>query len=98
MKRALAVKSLTGQIILVRLDSGDLLSLSVPCRTITPGTLLSLDDEPGACPVHSVDGKNCKSICHRQDYVMYIEHRIEHNDKDYSAITLKNRDTDHYAV
>jgi hypothetical protein len=94
MKRALVVKALTDQIILVRMDSGDLVSLSVPCRTIIPGTLLLLDFDSSACPVHNVDGKTCNSICHRQNHVMIIEHK----DNDPSAVPLSNRDTDRHVI
>jgi hypothetical protein len=94
MKRALVVKALTDQIILVRMDSGDLLSLSVACRTIISGTLLLLDFDSSGCPVNSVDGKTCKSICHRQNHVMIIEHK----DNDPTAIPLSNRDTDRHVI
>lgn len=94
MKRALVVKALTDQIVLVRMDSGELLSLSVPCRIICPGSLLSLDSESGACPVQSVDGNDCKSICHCQNHVMFIEHK----DKESSAIVLTNQDSDRHAI
>jgi hypothetical protein len=94
MKRALVVKALTDQIVLVRMDSGGLLSLSVPCRMITSGTVLLLDFDSSACPVHNVDGKTCNSICHRQNHVMIIEHK----DNDPSAVPLSNRDTERHVI
>jgi hypothetical protein len=94
MKRALVVKALTDQIILVRVDNSDLLSLSVPCRKINPGTLILLDTDVTGCPVHSVDGKTCRSSCHRQNHVMIIEHK----DKNPSAVAMSNQDTDRHAI
>ena len=73
MKRALVVKSLIDRIILVRMDTGELLNISVPCRSIQPGSLLVFDSDPEGCLIQSVNGKHCKSICHRQDYAMKLE-------------------------
>jgi len=46
MKQALVVKSLIDRIVLVRMDTGELINLSVPCRNINPGTLLVFDPDP----------------------------------------------------
>lgn len=94
MNRALVVKTLTDQIILVRMDSGNLLCLSVPCRTISPGILLSFDSESLGCPVQSVGGRNCKSVCHRQKHVMIIEHK----DRESSTLLPTSQDANHHAV
>lgn len=78
MKRALVVKALTDQILLVRTDSGDLLSLSVPCTKIPAGSLLQLelDDVSGnGCVIVSIAGKNCRTDCSHSLVGMIIEHR-----------------------
>jgi len=76
MKQALVVKSLIDRILLVRMDTGELLNLSVPCRSIQPGSMLIFDSDPDGCLIHSVNGKSCKSICHRKDYAMILEQGI----------------------
>jgi len=40
MKSALVVKALIDHILLVRMDTGELINLSVPCRVIGPGSFL----------------------------------------------------------
>ena len=94
MKQALVVKALTDQIILARMDNSDLVSLSVPCGTISPGILLSFDADTTGCPVYSVNGENCKTNCRRQNYVMIIEHK----DKVNSALITSNQDSERHVI
>jgi len=76
MKRALVVKSLIDRIVLVRMDTGELLNLSVPCRSLQPGSMLIIDSDPEGCLIQSVNGKHCKSSCRRQNYAMKLEQGI----------------------
>jgi len=89
MKHALVVKSLTERIVLVRMDSGELVTLSVPCRKLEPGILLQFDTDTRGCLIQSVDGKSCKSICRRQDYVI----RIEANNESASSVSVSDPDS-----
>jgi len=84
MKRAVVLKALTDQILLARLDSGEMLSLSVPCRTILPGTMLTIDLVEDRCPIRSIDGKHCRSVCRRDNHAIIIEHK----DKDPTEMHL----------
>ena len=80
MRRALVVKTLTDQIILVRTDDGELLSLSQSCRKLQPGTLLYLDQSDAVdsgCVVLAVNGENCRRTCGERFPAMIIEHRTD---------------------
>lgn len=83
MKRALVVKALTDQILLVRTDSGDLLSLSLPCSCIRPGSMLTIDPSRAAetgCVVLSIDGHRCATGCSSPMVGMIIEHKDSKSD------------------
>ncbi len=78
MKYALVVKVLTDQIILVRTDGGDLLSLSVSCRKFIAGTLLHIDTDSSlesGCVIVSADGRNCRDCCDENVLAVVIEHK-----------------------
>ena len=75
MKRALVVKALTDQIVLVRSDDGELISLLVSCRKLAPGSLLLLDVSSAGCVIHSVDGTSCASACRRPNAALIIEQK-----------------------
>ena len=95
MKRALVVKALTDQILLVRTDSGDLLSLSVTCSCIRTGSILSIDPSGASetgCVVLTVDGHRCRTTCSEPVMGMIIQHK----DSEADEIELAgNRDKRH---
>ncbi len=74
MKRALVVKALTDQILLVRTDTGEILSLSVFCRRIPPGSLLHLDRDSGGCLITSVNGEACSDNCGEKSHAVIIDY------------------------
>ena len=75
MIRAVVVKSLTDQIHLARTGDGELISLSIPCRTVGVGSLVLLKPAGERCPVHRIDGKLCRSVCRRGDHAIIIDHK-----------------------
>jgi len=94
MKSALVVKALIDHILLVRMDTSELVTLSVPCGKINTGSLLVLDSESTGCLIESVDGKRCKSICRRQDCVI----SIERNKTDTSRVQLSKAEEDRNVI
>ena len=84
MKRAVVMKALSDQILLARADTGEMLSLSVPCRSILPGTMLNIDLVEDRCPIRSIDGKLCRDVCRRDNHAIIIEHK----DKDPTEMHL----------
>ncbi|MCD6342398.1 MAG: hypothetical protein J7L76_01290 [Spirochaetaceae bacterium] len=94
MKSALVVKALIDHILLVRMDTGELINLSVPCRVIDPGSFLVFSSDSTGCLIQSVDGDRCKSICRRQDYAI----TIEQNKTDSSRVQLTKAEEDRNAV
>ncbi|MCG8454384.1 MAG: hypothetical protein MI717_14520 [Spirochaetales bacterium] len=67
------MKALSDHILLTRSGSGDMVFLSFPCDTLTPGTLLSYCPQEGRCPITRVGDVDCPCECGRNVTAMVID-------------------------